>query len=186
MINFADIVDAILHPNEYTELGDASERFLYRALIKLGVPKNQIFRNVYIPTDNGKLTEIDLLVVCKKGIFIIENKALNGNIYGDGLQDKWIQYVGKKKSYFLSPVVQNQYHKKCLEKYINKCVPITTFITHAECGKWKVKNLKPNDHFLKRLREFLGVYQNLPDALEMKKYYKKLCEDFASKSRQTL
>lgn len=150
-MNFSDIIDIILHPREYANLGDAGERFLYRALIKLGVPKDQIFRNVYIPAPDGRLTEIDLLIVCKKGILVIENKAFNGIIYGDGEHNRWIQYLGGKKSYFLSPVIQNRYHKKCLKEYIKNRVPVTTFIAHSADGTWKIKNLQPEDHFLKRL-----------------------------------
>ncbi|MBQ7529857.1 NERD domain-containing protein, partial [bacterium] len=52
-------------------------------------------RNVYIRTPNGT-TEIDLIVLSRKGLLVFECKNYNGNIYGDGRRKKWIQYLGRK------------------------------------------------------------------------------------------
>lgn len=91
-------IDKIKHPEEWKTIGSSGERILYITLTKkFQIPENQIFRNVYIPTRNGKTSEIDLLVVSKKGLFVFECKNYGGNIYGDANREKWIQYLGKKR-----------------------------------------------------------------------------------------
>ncbi len=60
-------VDIIKNPEEWKDAGSAGEQIIYAALRnKIHVPDNQILRNVYIPTDDGKTSEIDILVVFKK------------------------------------------------------------------------------------------------------------------------
>ena len=88
-------------PEEWQSTGSSGEQIIFLTLNKkLHIPENQILRNVYIPTENGKTSEIDLLVVSKKGLFVFEVKNYAGNIYGDTKRKKWIQYLGKKKSFF--------------------------------------------------------------------------------------
>lgn len=113
--------DKLHNPAEYETLGKSGERVLYRELVALGVPKSQIFRNVYIPVLGrpGKTTEIDLLILSKKGILIFEHKTYHGKIYGDGRLRKWTQYYHGKRT-FLSPVEQNRYHAKCLREFLKE------------------------------------------------------------------
>lgn len=94
--------DRFQHPEEYADKGKEGERIIYRTLVdQIHVPENQILRNVYVPTANGKTSEIDLLVISKKGILLFECKNYAGNIYGDAKRNKWIQYLGKKKAIFI-------------------------------------------------------------------------------------
>lgn len=44
----------ILNRKEYQISGGAGERFSYRELLKIGIPKNQIFLNVYIPVIDSR------------------------------------------------------------------------------------------------------------------------------------
>lgn len=41
--------------------------------------KGRILRNIYVPKDNGETSEIDLLYITQKGIFVFESKN-----YSDG------------------------------------------------------------------------------------------------------
>ena len=66
--------DYVQHPEEYATKGSAGERLVYLNLIRgYNIPEAQIFRNVYVPTRNGT-TEIDLIVVSKKGLRVFECK----------------------------------------------------------------------------------------------------------------
>lgn len=77
-------LDKLKHPEEWKTVGSSGERILYNTMIKkFNIPESQMFRNVYIPTKNGKTSEIDLLFVSKKGIFVFEVKNYGDNIYGD-------------------------------------------------------------------------------------------------------
>ena len=54
-------IDKLKNPEEWRNAGSSGERILYNSLRnKIHVPDNQILRNVYIPTENGKTSEIDL------------------------------------------------------------------------------------------------------------------------------
>lgn len=82
----------------------------------------KIVRNVYIPNNNGKRTEIDFIMVTAYGIFVIESKNYSGIIYGNENRDKWTQFFNKKiKSYYINnPLKQNKYHIKFLSQKLNK------------------------------------------------------------------
>ena len=87
--------DRFKNPREYKNKGSTGEQLIYLALKKYGIAEKQFLRNVYIPTPNGT-TEIDLIVLSRKGLLVFECKNYNGNIYGDGRRKKWIQYLGRK------------------------------------------------------------------------------------------
>ena len=70
-------IDKLRHPEEWKDQGSSGERIVYRTLVnQIHVPENQILRNVYIPTADGKTSEIDLLVVSKKGLLVFECKTV--------------------------------------------------------------------------------------------------------------
>lgn len=181
---FSDLWDMVHNRNEYKTSGQSGERFLYRELLKLGISESQIFRNVYIPVPNkpDKTTEIDILVLSKKGILIFEHKNYQGKIYGDGRSHKWTQYYHGKRT-FLSPIEQNRYHRDCLQKFIGAKIPIYTFITHSRGGEWHVSNLPPEAHFLSKHGQFSKIYQALPDSEFTAKHFTTLTEKFTKLSR---
>ena len=177
-IKLGEIWDYIIHRSEYNKCGKGGERSLFLALRRLGLPEEQIFRNVYIPAldnngcTNGKTTEIDIVVLSKKGVLIFEHKTYAGRIYGDGKAKKWVHYVGGKRYIFLSPVEQNRYHKFCLDRFLQGCLPIYTFITYSRCGNWRVKNLPKDAHFLDGAGQLMKIYNELPSVnISKNKFY---------------
>lgn len=160
-------IDKLRHPKEWTDAGKSGEQILYRTLVdKFHVPENQILRNVYIPTSDGKTSEIDLLAVSKKGLLVFECKNYGGNIYGDAKRPKWIQYLGRKKSYFYNPLMQNRTHVRHLKKYLEEfgdlpAIPMVATITR---GNWKVKNLAPDDYMLGVNCHLKDILSSLPDS----------------------
>lgn len=130
-------IDRLRHPEEWKNVGSSGEEIVYRALNDdIYVPEAQILRNVYIPTSDGKTSEIDLLVVSKKGLLVFECKNYGGNIYGDAKRPKWIQYHGRKKSYFYNPLMQNRTHVRHLKKYLKEfgdlpAIPMVVTITRG-------------------------------------------------------
>ncbi len=183
---FAGGIDKIKHPEEYRNKGTTGERAVYLTLTKkFHIPEKQIFRNIYIPTKNGT-TEIDLIVVSKKGILVFECKNYYGNVYGDGNQQYWVQYFGKKKSRFLSPVIQNRRHVQHLANFLEKYpnLPIIPFVCTTGNANWKLKNIDPTDHVLVWTGvHFKDIYDELPDFPEMSKYFNPLCTIFRQLER---
>ena len=51
-------------------------------LVRLFGRKGKTLRNVYVPKNNGETSEIDVLYITQKGIFVIESKNYSGWIIG--------------------------------------------------------------------------------------------------------
>lgn len=129
-----------------------------------------------------RLLKIDILVVSKRGIFIFEHKNYQGKIYGDGRSKRWMQvHHGKRE--FLSPIAQNDYHRKHLQKMIGENILIYTFISHSSAGKWTMQNLPPEANFLQKPGDFMRVYQNMPDCPQMTNQFHRLIDTFGALSR---
>lgn len=88
--------------------------------LELGkLPKNKyiVFNDIMIKDEKGT-HQIDHLVLSKFGIFVIEMKNYYGLIKGKEFDNKWCQYLGKNKSYFLNPIHQNYGHIKSLSNLL--------------------------------------------------------------------
>ena len=172
-----DGLDRLKYPEEWKDVGSSGERILYKTLIrKFKIPENQILRNVYVPKRNGKTTEIDLIAVSKKGLFVFECKNYGGNIYGDARRQKWIQYMGKKKSYFYSPLWQNRNHAKYLGEFLGLDIPIVPIVATITRGEWKVRNLGEGDYILGLNCHFKDIYKKMPESEVMKKRFGEIVE----------
>ena len=180
-------LDKIKHPEEWQTAGSSGERIIYNTLItKFGIPERQILRNVYVPTKTGKTSEIDLLVISKKGIFVFECKNYGGNIYGDARRQNWIQYISNKKNYFYNPLLQNKNHAKHLKEFLAKDkieVPIIPLVTTISRGKWKIKNLTPADYILGINCHLKDIYKNLSDSKEITKHFQAIVARLTPLSR---
>lgn len=87
--------------------------------------EGQILRNVYIPKENGETSEIDLLYVTQKGIFVIESKNIDGWVYGKEDERFWTVCLPKRKKYRMpNPVLQNRGHVVCLGKYLRRTLSV--------------------------------------------------------------
>ena len=80
--------------------------------LRAGLPKDEylILNNVYLPIENGAMTQIDHVVVSRYGIFVVESKNYSGWIFGDKNSPRWTQTVFRKKSTFQNPIRQNYRH----------------------------------------------------------------------------
>lgn len=97
----------------------AAENAVEFALRQLEENRYFVFRDLIIPSSSKSmsLTQIDHVVVSRKGIFCIETKSNKGNIYGYSRSESWKQYLGNgDKPYTVnSPFRQNRHHVKSLE-----------------------------------------------------------------------
>lgn len=180
-------IDKIKHPGEWKDAGSSGERVLYNALVqKYKIPENQILRNVYVPTKNDTTSEIDLIVVSKKGLFIFECKNYGGNIYGDAKYKEWLQYIGNKKNAFYNPLLQNKTHAKNLDHFLSEKgikVPIIPLVSVTSRGKWKVRNLGDRDYLLGVNCHFGTIYHSTPDSEQMAKHFKTIANSLTRLSR---
>ena len=123
-----------------------------------------VLKNIYIPMQ-GKTTEIDLLMIHEKGIFVFESKNYSGWIFGDAEQLNWTQSLQNgEKHRFYNPIRQNRTHIKALAEYLGMPISaFTSYIVFSErCSLKKVPDdtadviivRRPN--MLKKLRATLN------------------------------
>ena len=121
----------------HNDAGIKGEYEIYRNLHELENCGCKLLFNLYIPIENNKFSEIDIVLFHPKGIFVIESKNYSGWIFGDERQTKWTQtlpisYGRTHKEYFYNPIQQNNTHIKNLRKCIDNKVPIYSVIAFSD------------------------------------------------------
>ena len=92
-----------------------------------------MIKNLYLPKDNGETSEIDLIFITQKGIFVFESKNYSGWIFGDDKGKNWTAMLpNKQKNYFYNPIKQNKTHLKWMRKYVGEDVPLFSIIVFSE------------------------------------------------------
>lgn len=79
--------------------------------------------NVLIPLRNGHTTEIDGILISRKGLFCIETKNWIGHIYGSDEDEYWYQEYD-------DPSVHQKEHKNPVRQNENHCLVLDNFINH--------------------------------------------------------
>lgn len=79
----------------------------------------KVLKNLYIPIGYGKTTEIDVVMIHRKGIFVFESKNYSGWIFGSRNDRYWTQSLkGGQKNRFYNPILQNQTHINALSRIL--------------------------------------------------------------------
>ena len=110
-----EIVRTILNKPVAPEfIGWNGERLTAKVLKKLNNKgfTGVVLRNVYVPMENpDETTEIDVLYITRKGVFVIESKNYSGWIFGSEGDRNWTQTLpGGNRQRFYNPVKQNATH----------------------------------------------------------------------------
>lgn len=80
-----------------------------------------VFSNVIVPRLSGSTStsEIDVVMLHEKGIFVIESKNYSGWIFGTAEQRNWtISFNAKSKVHFNNPINQNRVHVRALSDWL--------------------------------------------------------------------
>ncbi len=114
-----------------------------------------VLQNVYIPRQDGGTSEVDVLLISTKGLFVFESKNFAGWVFGDGKHRNWTVslYAGKnllgfkqtEKHHFYNPVWQNQSHIKALRYYLGSSAPMYSVIVFSNRGELKSITHIPNE-----------------------------------------
>ncbi len=121
--------------------------------------------NLYVPKDNGKTSEIDVVMFHPKGLFVIESKNYSGWIFGNENNKQWTQTlpVGRRRSHkerFYNPIMQNATHIRAVRKYIDDTIPIYSVIAFSDNCTLKGVTVKSN--------AIVTYYSNLQREIEYK------------------
>jgi len=156
--------------------GNYGEFILYRKVVRLFGEKS-VLTNIYLDNRNTDTTEIDVLAISSKGIYVFEMKNYSGYIYGSEKDKNWTQVLTKWNKYkFYNPLKQNYAHTKAVENYLGvsdkEIIPLIVFSDRSKLSKINV-----------------GVEQNVfqyNSAMKfIKKYEKKSSKIITSEQQKT-
>lgn len=130
--------------------GRYGEYLTYKCLKNFEVNGAKFLFNVYIPKGDGATTEIDILMICSKGVFVFESKNYSGWIFGSEDKKNWYQTLptGRSKSrkeQFYNPIMQNRSHILHLKTFLGEQVPMRSIIVFSERCTLKNIQVKSND-----------------------------------------
>lgn len=122
--------------------GHYGEFILYRKLVKR-IVNEQVLANLYLDSENTELTEVDIVAVTQKGIYIFEMKNYGGYIYGTQKDQYWTQAMNRfSKRQFYNPLRQNYAHTKAMENLLgvdsSQLIPIVVFSNRSKLSKINV------------------------------------------------
>lgn len=130
--------------------GSYGEYLTYKCLKNFEDSGAKFLFNVYIPKENGETTEIDVLMICSKGIFVFESKNYSGWIFGDENKEYWYQTLpaGRGRSHkerFYNPIMQNNSHIKHLRALLSEQMPMRSIIVFSNRCTLKSIQLRNGD-----------------------------------------
>ena len=146
-----------------SDRGKMGEYLLYKSLQRYEEYGAKFLFNLYIPTENGGITELDILMICRQGIIAFENKNYRGWIFGDENQQYWYQtFKTGRKEKFYNPIKQNSSHIKHLKKLINKNIPILSYVVFSDECQFKGVSVSYKDAGLVHMSDVdYAVYYSL-------------------------
>ena len=153
-------------------VGKRGEKLTERELklVNLFGRRGKTLRNVYIPKNNGETSEIDVIYVTQKGIFVFESKNYSGWIFGDEDSQYWtVMLPNKQKNRFYNPIKQNRTHVKWLGAFVGSGIPLFSLIVFSERCELKEISVESSDvRVIKRDRTYAAVrsiWESVPDVL---------------------
>lgn len=154
--------------------GKYGEYLTYKYLKSFEESGARFLFNLYIPKKDGKTTEIDILMICSKGVFVFESKNFSGWIFGDECQKDWYQTLPKgrgksQKEHFHNPIMQNNAHIKHLKAFLGEKIPMRSIIVFSErCTLKDIKIRSSEIHVINRY-DVVGIvndiFNHTPDEL---------------------
>lgn len=102
-----------------TRKGARGERRVENSITKhFDGTEYKIVTDITLPTDRGT-TQIDHVVLCRYGIFVIETKNMSGWIFGDETKSDWTQTHYGRKTKIRNPIHQNYGHINAVQKLLD-------------------------------------------------------------------
>ena len=106
-----------------------------------------VLHDVLIDGADAYTSQIDLLLIGNKGIYVVEAKMYaDAKIYGDGKKNKWYYYNHGKKYEIYSPLKQNEKHIEYLKRFLTDFGDVPCFsVLLVVCDDFKVTNINQTD-----------------------------------------
>ena len=133
----------------------------------------EVMQNLYIPRQDGGTSEIDVLLISTKGLFVFESKNFAGYIFGNDNQRNWTVtlFAGRnrhgsvktEKHQFYNPIWQNKTHIKTLRNILKTPVPINSVVVFSDRGEIKDLTYDPKEVTVLKASEVRGYIANIRD-----------------------
>lgn len=152
------IIEQILHGGDKGEFGEYLTKYAIDSLA--GYFKT--LQNIYLP-HRGGTSEIDVLLIHEKGIFVFESKNYSGWIFGSSDSKNWTQCLnGGKKTSFYNPILQNKTHINALNNFIKlqNDIPVVSYIIFSERCEFKKIPENTDDVVILRRPNLIKVLKN--------------------------
>ncbi len=137
----------------YFDKGYYGEFVLYRKLIRI-FGKEHVYANLYLDNKRTDVTEIDVIAVSQKGVYVFEMKNYGGYIFGSQKNKNWTQVFNRfSKHSFYNPLRQNYAHTEAVKNFLN--LPDKTLkpmVIFANRGRLKIDRIEPR-HAVLKLKE---------------------------------
>lgn len=119
--------------------GTLGETAILKELRRFEKSGAKVLANLYIPkTNDEETTEVDAVLLHRKGFFVIEAKNYNGWIFGNEKNKWWTQTlaVGRgrpsHKQRFYNPLRQNGSHIVYLKRLLSNSVPMFSIVVFTD------------------------------------------------------
>lgn len=136
----------------WTNKGAIGEYHTYKRLMNYERLGAKFLFNCYLPQTSGKTSEVDMIMIYKSGIYVLESKNYSGWIFGNEANSMWTQTLnaGRKvhKEHFYNPIMQNRTHIKCLVNLLKSefsydFTPFSLIVFSDRCVLKQICNTNP-------------------------------------------
>ena len=153
-------------------VGKEGEKELFRILTSCKSRGDYAIGNLYIPTSDESITELDGLFINIRGVFVIEAKAYRGTIYGSERNHDWTKAMmtgnGVDKRTFYNPIMQNSGHVKAIRNLLGAhSLPIYNVVAFSDSADLSNIDVKSKDVFVVNYKDIptLLADPRLPECL---------------------
>lgn len=139
-----------------------------KVLGKTNPGSKYIVNDLKLRISDDKTSQIDHIVINKRGVFVIETKNYSGRIYGRDDQREWVQVLnyGKVKNKFYNPLKQNNSHVYHISNILGNKYPVFSAVVFV---KNNIRYIDSKDVYtIRGLRNFInsGNTKLSPDQME--------------------
>lgn len=137
------LLDKLKNLPTLNEMQGGFGEHLTKLMTNVDLPEVLVLHDVLIDGYGVNTSQIDLLLIGVKGIYVVEVKLYpDARIYGDGKKKQWCYYKGSKKYEIYSPIIQNRNHIKYLKEFLKDFGDVPCFsIIALLCEDFKVDNI---------------------------------------------
>jgi outer membrane protein assembly factor BamE (lipoprotein component of BamABCDE complex) len=108
-------VGGLMEEDMFLEEMNSGEKELYEFILKSVDNDTIVIPNLMIEKKDNGTNQIDMIIVNKRGIFVIEYKGMAAKVYGNDFNKKWTTYYDNGDNYkMLNPIKQNENHIKTI------------------------------------------------------------------------